>query len=294
MLKSMTAYGRSNLKVAVGHIVVEIQSVNRKYLEIDVNLPNELEHFDIEVKKWVSAFVSRGNVSVKISASFETEVPFKVLPNLPLAKQTKEAWEKIASHLQLDKNDFNLSMLVNVPDILLIEENGEFEDVYRESLQNAVEEALKNFMSMKSQEGAILQNDIANRLVKVYDVMKKIEERTPYATQKYREKLIARLEEIVPGHIENEEKILREIAIFAEKIDITEEITRFFCHLFRFEELMKSTTQAVGKTLEFILQELGREINTVGSKSSDLDIARYVIDIKSELERMREQIHNIE
>jgi len=290
----MTAYGRSNLKVAVGHIVVEIQSVNRKYLEIDVNLPNELEHFDIEVKKWVSAFVSRGNVSVKISASFETEVPFKVLPNLPLAKQTKEAWEKIASHLQLDKNDFNLSMLVNVPDILLIEENGEFEDVYRESLQNAVEEALKNFMSMKSQEGAILQNDIANRLVKVYDVMKKIEERTPYATQKYREKLIARLEEIVPGHIENEEKILREIAIFAEKIDITEEITRFFCHLFRFEELMKSTTQAVGKTLEFILQELGREINTVGSKSSDLDIARYVIDIKSELERMREQIHNIE
>jgi len=290
----MTAYGRSNLKIAVGHIVVEIQSVNRKHLEIHVNLPNELEYFDIEIKKWISAHVSRGNINVKITASFETEVPFKVLPNLPLAKQTKEAWEKIAEHLLLDKNAFNLAMLVDVPDIVLIEENSEFQEVYRDSLKEAVEVALQNFIAMRMEEGNILQQDIENRLVLIHPMLQRIEKRTPFATQKYREKLIARLEEIVPGHIENEEKILREIAVFAEKIDITEEITRFFCHISRFKEIMQSTLQSAGKTLEFLLQEMAREINTIGSKSSDIDISRDVIEIKSELERIREQIQNIE
>ena len=124
--------------------------------------------------------------------------------------------------------------------------------------------------------------------------MQVVEQKMPFATKKYRDKLIARLDELLPGHVENEECILREIALFAEKIDITEELTRFYCHLTHFEELIQSTALSVGKTLEFVLQELNREINTIGSKSSDLDIARAVIDIKSELERIREQIQNIE
>ncbi len=211
-----------------------------------------------------------------------------------MAKQTKEAWEEIADYLEVDKKGFDLSFLLTMPDILLVEENAEFQETYRSSLKDAVDIALENFMSMKIQEGTVLQLDIASRLVAIEAAMKLIELRTPYATQKYREKLIARLEEIVPGHIENEEKVLREIAIFAEKIDITEEVVRFSCHIQHFKELMHSSAATVGKTLEFLLQELGREINTIGSKSSDLDIARYVIDIKSELERIREQIHNIE
>ncbi len=294
MLKSMTAYGRSSIKVDVGHIVVEIQSVNRKHLEISVLLPKELELFDSEIKKWVSAQVHRGNVSVKITASFESKVPFLVLPNLPLAKQIKLAWEAIAKHLQVNHDEFDLSLLANVPDILILEENSEHEDLYRKYLKESVEAALKGFMHMKVQEGALLQADINNRLIKIHKTMQLIEERVPYASQKYRDKLLARLEEILPGHIENEERILREVAVFAEKIDITEEITRFFCHLTRFEELMLSEIQTIGKTLEFIMQELNREINTIGSKSLDLDISGYVIDIKSELERIREQIQNIE
>lgn len=294
MLKSMTAYGRSSKKVDEGHIVVEIQSVNRKHLEIAVVLPKELELFDIEIKKWISTLVHRGNVSVKISASFESKVPFLVQPNLPLAKQIRDAWDKIAKHLKVNDYVFDLSLLANVEDILIIDENREYEDLYRKYLKESVDAALKNFMHMKVQEGALLQTDINNRLIKIHQTMQMIEERTPYASQKYREKLIARLEEIIPGQIENEERILREVAVFAEKIDITEEITRFFCHLTRFEELMLSETQTIGKTLEFILQELSREINTIGNKSSDLDIARFVIDIKSELERIREQIQNIE
>lgn len=295
MLKSMTAYGRSSIKVDVGHIVIEIQSVNRKHLEIAVVLPKELELFDIEIKKWISALVHRGSVAVKVIASFESKVPFIVQPNLPLAKQIKEAWDKIAQHLHLQDEEFNLSLLASVPDILIIEENYEYEELYRQHLKAAVEVALKGFMQMKIKEGALLQIDLNNRLIHIHKTMQNIEKRTPYASQKYRDKLMARLEELAPGHVENEERILREVALFAEKIDITEEITRFFCHLTRFEELMLSTdTHAIGKTLEFILQELSREINTIGSKSSDMEIARLVIDIKSELERIREQIQNIE
>lgn len=294
MLKSMTAYGRSSSKVDIGHLVVEIQSVNRKHLEINVQLPKELASFDIEIKKWISALVHRGSVSVKINATFESKAPFKVIPNLPLAEQMKNAWESIARHLQLNNGEFDLSFLANIPDILVLEENHEYEDVYRRFLKESVEQALKGFMQMKGKEGALLQSDINNRLLKIHQVMRLIEEKIPYATQKYREKLIARLEEILPGHVENEERILREVAVFAEKIDIAEEVTRFFCHLTRFDEMMLSETQALGKTLEFILQELGREINTIGSKSLDIEIARYVIDIKSELERIREQVQNVE
>lgn len=295
MLKSMTAYGRARIKADVGHIVVDIQSINRKHLEINVLLPKELDHFDIEIKKWLMPFIFRGTVSVKIAASFENKVPFTVRPNLPLALQIKEAWDQIADHLKTNHGgEFDLSLLARVEDILIIEENRENEGVYRDALKHAIDAALKGFMQMKIHEGAILQTDIADRILKIHHLMKRIEERTPQASQKYRAKLIDRLEEILPGSAENEERILREVAVFAEKIDITEEVTRFFCHLARFEEFMQSEASSVGKTLEFILQELNREVNTIGSKSADLDISHFVIDIKSELERIREQIQNIE
>lgn len=294
MLRSMTAYGRSSLKLDTLQLTVEVQSVNRKYLEINVTLPSELAHFEIDIKKWIAASLTRGAVTVRISAYFENTTPFIVRPNLPLARQLKTAWEQIADDLQLNDNGFNLSLISDVKDILIIEENRENEETYRKHLKQAVDLALNGFMHMKAAEGAHLQADIANRIGKIREWVKAIELKTPFASQKYREKLLARLEELLPGKIENEERILREIALYAEKIDIAEEITRLNCHLIKFEELMHSGGIAVGKTLEFILQELNREINTIGSKSSDLDIAHYVIDIKSELERIREQIQNVE
>ncbi len=294
MLKSMTAYGRASLNTKVGHFVVEIQSVNRKFLEVNVFLPRELSQFDIELKKWLLPYLARGQVTIKVNVTFEGAVPFLVRPNLPLARQLKEAWEEIARELKLDVDEFRLSLLQQTEGLLSYEENREEEENYRAYLKQALEVALKGFLHMKTQEGSVLQADIAQRLEKMRQFLQMIEQKMPFATKKYREKLIARLNELVPGHIENEERILREIALFAEKIDITEELTRFYCHLTHFEELIHSTTLSVGKTLEFVLQELNREINTIGSKSSDLDIARAVIDIKSELERIREQIQNIE
>jgi uncharacterized protein (TIGR00255 family) len=294
MLKSMTAYGRASLNTSVGHFVIEIQSVNRKFLEVSVSLPRELSQFDIELKKWLLPHLARGQVTVKVSTSFEGPVPFIIRANLPLARQLKAAWDEIARELHLNQDAFHLSLLESSEGLLSYEENRKEEENYRQALKQVLEEALKGFLSMKAQEGALLKVDIEQRLEIIRQAMLVVQEKAPFATKKYREKLVARLEELIPGHVENEERILREIALFAEKIDIAEEITRFSCHLAHFKELLESTALSVGKTLEFVLQELNREINTIGNKSSDLDIARAVIDIKSELERIREQIQNVE
>jgi len=295
MLKSMTAYGRASINTKVGHFIIEIQSVNRKFLEVNVFLPRELGQFDIELKKWLMPHLARGQITVKVNVTFEGAVPFIVRPNLPLARQLKAAWDEIINDLDLHaEKEFRLTLLEEADGLLSYEENRAEEENYRVALKEALEIALKGFMQMKYQEGAVLQLDIASRLETIRKSLAVVEEKKPTATVKYRDKLIARLNEIAPGFIENEDRVLREIAIFAEKIDISEELTRFYCHLSHFEELINGESLSVGKTLEFILQELNREINTMGSKSSDLEIARAVIDIKSELERIREQIQNIE
>lgn len=294
MVKSMTAYGRASTQTPAGHFVLEIQSVNRKFLEINISLPPELSQFDIEIKKWLSSHLARGQVSIKVSAFFEGIVPYIVRPNIPLAQQLKSAWSEIAQSLGKNEQEFPLSLLQSQEGLFSYEHNSAAEETYREILKKLLDEALKSFLLMKNQEGAVLLADIIQRLNKIRRLMELIQEKTPSATKKYREKLIARLDEILPGHVENEERVLREVALFAEKIDIMEEITRFFCHLQHFEELLQSNTLSIGKTLDFIRQELNREVNTVASKSSDRDIAKSVIEIKSELERIGEQIQNIE
>jgi uncharacterized protein (TIGR00255 family) len=294
MLKSMTAYGRAVVNTPQGHFVIEIHSVNRKFLDVNVSIPQELSQFEIELKKWVLPYLTRGQITIKVNAAFENTVPFVIQPNLPLARQLKEAWIKIGHELYLDGSQFSLHLLKDQEGLIRFEENHAQEDAYRQILKETLEEALKGFIEMKNQEGLLLQADLTARLEKIRHSMQLVEHKAPYATQRYREKLLSRLEEVLPGHVENEERVLREIALFAEKIDIAEEITRFYCHLTHFEELMQSTAHGLGKTLEFVLHELGREINTVGNKSSDLEVARAVIDIKSELERIREQIQNIE
>jgi uncharacterized protein (TIGR00255 family) len=295
MLKSMTAYGRATSQGHAGHLSLEIQSVNRKFLEINVFLPKELRQFDIEIRKWLLPYLTRGQISIKVTASFENISPFIIKPNLSLALHVKQAWDQIIDTLNLPKSDFQLSLLNQVDGLICLEENSNQEDTYRHLLKKLLEEAVGNFTQMKLKEGAALQKDIEYRINKISQLIPLIEKQAPLATEKYRDKLIARLDELVPGYVENEERILSEIVLFAEKIDIIEEITRFNFHLEHFKELIEQTAlPSIGKTLEFVLQELGREINTIGNKSKNLEIGRYVIEIKDELERIREQIQNIE
>lgn len=294
MLKSMTAHGRGTFQSPLGHFVVEIQSVNRKFLDVSTQMPKELVRFEVELKKWMQSFISRGQVTIRVFASFDEIIPVVVRPNLPLARQLKQAWDAIAAELGLIVDSVDLNLIAHEDEILSFEENIKDEDQYREALRQAFEAALKGFQQMRFSEGLVMQQDVLARVEKMRVWIAMIDKKAPHATKKYREKLLARLEGLVPYNGENEERILREVALFAEKIDIAEEVTRFSCHLTHLEELTYAEDGGVGKTLEFVLQELSREINTVGSKSSDLEIARAVIDVKSELERIREQIQNVE
>lgn len=295
MLKSMTAYGRANVVSPLGHFSVEIQSVNRKHLEINTSLPNEFLRFDSDLKKWISAVVGRGQVNVKVSVYFEETSPQTVLPNLGLALQIQKAWEELSRQLRFRMDDQGLvRVLASNEKILLYGDELQDEAGYKEILQQVVEEALKHLLLMKDREGKALYEDVSGRIEILYNSIRLIAEKAPGATTRYYEKLKERIQEALGASIENEERILREVCVYADKIDIAEEITRFNSHLTQIGNLLKSEDRAIGKTLEFMLQELNREINTIGSKSSDVDVSRHVIIVKTELERIREQIQNIE
>lgn len=289
----MTAYGRSSVNSSLGQFTVEIQTVNRKYLELNLFLSKELMRFENEIRKWISAKIFRGSVSIKIVAKYAKESPLVVTPNIPLARQIKSAWDKIVEDLDL-KRGFDLNLLSREQGILIYEENIGNEEEFLETLRQVVDGAVEETIKMKLKEGIALQADISNRLTVLRTAIDKIASKAPTAPEKYRQKLLARLEELLPGHIENEDRVLREIALFTDKIDISEEITRFNSHLSQFEGLLAQDESTIGKTLDFLIQELNREVNTIGSKASDLDVTKNVIEIKSELEKIREQVQNIE
>lgn len=295
MLKSMTGYGRSTAISPIGRIVFEIQSVNRKFLEVHLTMPKELRRFEVDIRKRIAAEIVCGQVRVHITAHFEGLNPVVVTPNLALARDLHQAWLQIAHELNVDfKEQFNLALLSNEEGILVYDEDVEHDEQYRQLIEEAASGALKQFAEMRSYEGQVLLADLEERLSRLEASIKTIAEKVVGTPQKYREKLIKCLEEVLPGCVENEEKLLREIVIYAERVDVTEEITRFKSHLEQFKKLLYSDAAGIGKAVDFIIQELGREINTLGSKSPDIEVSHLVVDMKTELAKIREQIQNIE
>jgi len=296
-LKSMTAYGRGISVFSYGRFTVEIQSVNRRYLELNVSLPRLFMRFEVDIRKVIAALVGRGMITVSISWRTDAKQPVSVIPNLSLARGVKSAWEKLALELGM-KETIPLELLAQEKDLLFYEEELVDEGIYQSALNSALNEALDALLIMKWQEGEVLAIDLKERLSLLNSTILSIEARSSDGTEKYRQKLTSRLEDLFSGSVENEERILREIALFAEKIDITEEIVRFKSHLDRFENLLEkpleSESESRGKMLDFLLQELLREINTIGSKNSDLATVQQVVTVKSELEKIREQVQNIE
>lgn len=291
----MTAYGRATRPTSFGRLTVEVQSVNRRHLEIHTSLPREWLGFDSDIKASVAEEVHRGHVTVTISAAFDKESPLAVTPNLALVKQLKNAWEKIAETLQMPLDPaLCLGLLAKETGVLLYEVNLKDEAECRTALLQTLALSMKQLVAMKRQEGERLLIDITSRLKNMGAAMREIALKAPQAVQKYRQRLKQRLEEVLAGCVENEDRILREVSIYAEKVDIAEEITRFESHLIQCDQLIHSEVSSVGKTLEFLLQELNREINTISSKAADVEVGRLAIDIKAELERVREQIQNVE
>lgn len=289
----MTAYGRKTHSTDIGRFTVEIQTVNRKFLEININLPMELRRFDIDVRRWISNSLWCGQVNVMIQARFYNNLPLVITPNIALAKQLKKAWDDIADSLDIDKS-FSLEMLKGESALMQVDSDLQNENDYKDLLKLTVQDALAQLVEMKEKEGYSLRLDFEKRLTHLQLSMEQIANISAHHPVKYKEKLSKRLEEVLPGCVENEDRLLRELVVFAERTDVAEEITRFNSHLAQFETLLNGKDGGVGKTMDFLTQEMNREINTLSVKATDLEISRLVVDTKSCLSKIREQIQNVE
>lgn len=289
----MTGFGRAMVQESGVQITVEILSVNRKHLDINLVLPKHLNRFDPDIRKQVGAFVMRGHVTVRISVVFVKDSPLKVQANLAMAKQYHQGWCAIAESLGLDNSSFCLSLLENETDLFVYNETESMNE-FAILLNKGIDKALKPFIAMRESEGELLKKDIDQRLDDLKIKMTTIAQISPQAVEKYRNKMIEKMKSLIPSIEVLDERLLKEIALFAEKVDVEEEIVRFYSHIDQFKQLLKNGPPAAGKTAEFLVQEITREINTTGSKCSDLTVTKLVVDIKSELERIREQIQNIE
>lgn len=293
-LRSMTAYGRATFEHSAGRFTAEVQSVNRRYLECVAVLPRELQRFDGDVKKWISKVIFRGQVMVKVTAEFVETMPINAKPNLLMARQIKSAWEEIARELHIPpEKGFTLEMLANTEGLIVYESNLQDEETFRNILHRVINMALENLIEMKSFEGAVIQKEILRRIEVLKETVENIK-KIPDVTKKYRQKLVERLNEILTGNIESEERIMREVGIYAERVDVAEELLRLESHLHQFSMIAEAPVESVGKKFDFLLQEMNREVNTIGSKSAELEISKLVIQAKSEIEKIREQIQNIE
>lgn len=291
----MTAYGRSVYVCTEGRFVAELHSVNKRFLEVNVHLPRELIRFEREIKKRVGKKFSRGQVNVFWNIQMTGGSNISVKPNLVLAKQLKAAWAEIESELEIsDSKNFDLSLIASEKSLFFYDDDLQDDSIIRAALEKALSEALDAAIVMKEDEGQALKEDMAGRLPTLKKKIDLINEKVPEATKRYKERLLANLEVVLPGSTENEERVLREVALYADRIDISEEISRFRIHLEKYQSLLEANDGAVGKTLEFLVQEMHREVNTIGSKSSDAEVSHLVVDIKSELEKTREQVQNVE
>jgi len=294
MFTSMTGYGRANASSKYGKFLIEIQSVNRKFLETFVILPKELMRFEVEIKRWISDHIKRGQITVRIVLSPETKEVSEFLPNEILLKKLSNSWKSIARKLHLDEKQVNLQFLAQQSQQLITSSNVRHEEKIREVLKKGINIALREMILMKKKEGSILATDMQKRLKYLAKKIKAIEKSAPDSALRFKNRLLQKVKEFFPPQGEIDERVLKEIAIYSEKVDITEEIIRFCSHLEQFTQLLKEKKNAIGRKMDFIIQEMFREINTIAAKSSEVSISRNVIEIKAELEKIREQVQNIE
>lgn len=289
----MTAFGRAEERSPIGSVSIEIQSLNRKFLDLSIYMPKELSLFDAEVRKQVSSIMNRGKVSIKINVEYQDNSPISVSSNLPLARQIHAAWKELSDDLKID-GALDINVIAQMPEVIQYQVKLNDESSWKELLFEALKKALENALEMKTLEGKAIHNDFSERLDSLSGWINKIEKYLPDVKERHKEKLTAALNAVMESGNEFEERLLKELCLFAEKVDITEEITRLLSHIEQFRVKMSHTTGPIGKTLEFLLQEMQREVNTIGSKAQDLNISKLVVEMKGELERIREQVQNVE
>ena len=294
MIKSMTGFGRSEYTDGKRNITVEIKSVNYRYSDISIKMPRRYGFAEDKVKNAVKEHIRRGKVNVSIMVENITENDVNMKLNTMIAKQHYENLLELRKEFSVE-GDITLQFLAGLPDVMKAIPDVEDEEEITKAILIPVAEAAANLEKMRAVEGEKLAEDLIAKGRSIRSILDKIAERAPQVSIDYTARLRERITELIGGSIEvPEDRILVEAAIFADKCAIDEEITRLGSHLIQLENIVTKSTQPDGKKLDFLVQEMNREANTIGSKANDITITGYMLEIKSEIEKIREQVQNIE
>ncbi len=293
MIRSMTGFGRGMYSTEEREYTIEIKSVNHKYTDINVRLPYVLSFLEEKIKKEVLKNIARGKIDINVTFVNNSNLGKKISINKPLAKEYIEELRKIKEENNII-DDISIMKIAKLPDILNISQDNN-EEVLWEELNKALQEAIKNLLEGKNAEGKKLSEDMLQRLENINKHILDISQYSTGLIEQYVVKLKYRIKEMMQTDLIDEARISQEVVLYADKTSIEEEITRLKSHITQFKELLQSeSVKKTGKRLDFIIQEMNREINTIGSKSNCLEITNLVIELKTELEDVREQVQNIE
>lgn len=292
MIKSMTGYGRAVQTVAGMTVTVEIKSVNHRFFEFNSKIYRAYSFLEEKVKAHLQQYISRGKVDCFIQIETEQIEEGVVQINHSLAAGYMAAIKELCEKYSLEMNN-NVELLTSHTDIFTVKKAPADEEGIWNAVKGVVDEAVKSFIAMREVEGAKLKADVLSRADTILSEVSFIEERSPQTVKEYNEKLKARMRELLDDTQVDEQRLLTEAAIFADKVAVAEETVRLRSHIDQLRTFFDSD-EAIGRKLDFLVQEINREANTIGSKASDIEIARKVINIKSEVEKIREQIQNIE
>ena len=291
-MKSMTGYGRAREEKNGRTITVELRAVNHRYLDCTVKAPRQYGFLDDAVKKAAAARIARGKVEVFVSVETQEGGDIAVTVNHTLAKRYLDALHDLSETYGL-RDDVTVAVLAKMPDVLGSERIEQDADELTRDVLEVFAAACDGFDQMRCREGEKLAEDVRGRCAAIERMVGVVEQRSPERVREYREKLLARMQEVLADTSIDETRILTEAAIYADKTAVDEETVRLRSHLTQMDGMLRET-QPVGRKLDFLVQEMNREANTIGSKANDVDMARIVVDIKSEIEKIREQIQNIE
>lgn len=292
VLKSMTGYGRAQKILNGRDILVEIRSVNHRYYEYSSRIPRTYNYIDEKLKVLLKQKISRGKIDVNVTINNIEGKDTEIAINKGAALGYISALRGVAEELGV-KDDITLSKLIKLPDIFNIQKTPDDEEQIWKDVEEVTFEAIDKFVEMRSVEGEKLRSDVLEKSQLILDMVAEVEKFSPQTVENYRERLYRKISDILDSKDIDQQRILTEAAIFAEKIAVDEETVRLRSHISQLRDMMDSK-DPIGRKLDFLVQEMNREVNTIGSKAQDLNITKLVVDMKAELEKIREQIQNIE
>lgn len=292
MLKSMTGYGRVKVENDLREITVELRSVNHRYLDLNIKVPRIYGYLEEMVSKQAQAAIARGKVDIFVSVRAKEGTDIRVSPNMAVIQGYVDAIKKVSETYGLSDEATALSLL-RLPDAMEQSKEEADADQLKAEVSAVLDQALTEYNAMREKEGARLVEDVTYRAGLIAQSVDFVEQRSPDCVEEYRQRIAARMTEILDGTELAQQRILQEAALYADKVNVTEEIVRLRSHLAQLETMLKSPV-AIGRKLDFLVQEMNRETNTIGSKANDFQIAKTVVDMKAEIEKIREQIQNLE